>query len=165
MIIVLMGVCGSGKTTIGEKLAETLGCGFSDADGFHPVENVEKMRAGIPLTDDDRWPWLRALRAAMEGWQAEGKSHVFACSALREVYREVLSPKNDVVFVYLKGSPEVIGPRLRARQGHYMNPALLDSQFATLEEPKDALVVDIGGTPEEIVADILGRLPSEGAAA
>lgn len=165
MIIVLMGVCGCGKTTVGEKLAERLGCGFSDADGFHPVANVEKMRAGIPLTDEDRWPWLRALRAAIEGWQAEGASHVFACSALKHVYREILSPKDDVVFVYLKGSAEVIGPRLRARQGHYMNPALLESQFATLEEPKDAVVVDVGGTPDEIVADVLARLPAEGRAA
>jgi len=165
MIIVLMGVCGSGKTTIGEKLAERLGCGFSDADGFHPKENVEKMRAGVPLTDEDRWPWLRALRAAIEGWQAEGVSHIVACSALKQVYREILSPLDDVVFVYLKGSAEVIGPRLRARQGHYMNPALLESQFATLEEPQDAVVVDIGGTPDEIVADVLARLPAEGRAA
>lgn len=165
MIIVLMGVCGSGKTTVGEKLAERLGCGFSDADGFHPAANVEKMRAGIPLTDEDRWPWLAALRAAIEGWQAEGVSHIVACSALKQVYREILSPKDDVVFVYLKGSAEVIGPRLRARQGHYMNPALLESQFATLEEPKDAVVVDIGGTPDEIVADVLARLPKEGRAA
>lgn len=165
MIIVLMGVCGSGKTTVGEKLAERLGCGFSDADGFHPAANVEKMRAGIPLTDEDRWPWLAALRAAIEGWQADGVSHIVACSALKQVYREILSPKDDVVFVYLKGSAEVIGPRLRARQGHYMNPALLESQFATLEEPKDAVVVDIGGTPDEIVADVLARLPKEGRAA
>lgn len=165
MIIVLMGVCGCGKTTVGEKLAERLGCGFSDADGFHPKENVEKMRAGIPLTDEDRWPWLAALRAAIEGWQADGVSHIVACSALKQVYREILSPKDDVIFVYLKGSAEVIGPRLRARQGHYMNPALLESQFATLEEPKDAVVVDIGGTPDEIVADVLARLPAEGRAA
>ncbi|NLH79921.1 MAG: gluconokinase [Phyllobacteriaceae bacterium] len=159
MIIVLMGVSGSGKTTVGEKLAERLGCGFSDADRFHSRENVEKMRAGIPLTDADRRPWLAALRAAVERRQAEGVDHVFACSALKQAHREVLSPKDDVVFVHLKGSAEVIGPRLAARRGHYMNPALLASQFEALEEPRNAVVVDIGGTPDEIVADVLARLP------
>jgi gluconokinase len=160
MIIVLMGVCGSGKTTIGERLAGRLGCGFSDADGFHPQANVDKMRAGVALTDEDRWPWLAALRAAVEGWKAAGESHIVACSALREAYRAVLSPEGDVVFVYLKGSAAVIAPRLRTRQGHYMNPDLLESQFAALEEPKDAVVVDIAATPDAIVAEILARLPS-----
>ena len=159
MIIVVMGVTGCGKTTVGEQLAARLGCGFSDADSFHPAANVEKMRAGIPLTDDDRWPWLAALRAAMDRWNAAGESRVVACSALRQVYRDVLSPRRDVVFVYLKGSHAVIERRLKARQGHYMNPALLDSQFATLEEPQDALVVDVDRSPEAIVAEILPRLP------
>lgn len=163
MIIVLMGVCGSGKTTIGAQLAVRLGCGFSDADDFHPKANVEKMRAGFPLTDDDRWPWLAALRAAIEGWLAAGEDHVVACSALREAYRQTLSPQGDVRFVYLKGSPELIGSRLRARQGHYMNPDLLDSQLSTLEEPRDALEVDVSGSPSAIVAEILTRLPREGA--
>lgn len=158
MIVVLMGVSGSGKTTVGLLLAERLGCGFSDADSFHPPKNVEKMRAGIPLTDDDRWPWLHALRAAIEGWEREGVDHIVACSALKQVYRDILSPHDDVTFVYLKGSAAVIGPRLAARTGHYMNPKLLDSQFATLEEPADALTVDIAHTPAEIVADILGKL-------
>jgi len=165
MIIVLMGVSGSGKTTVGEKLAARLGCGFSDADDFHPAANVEKMRAGVPLTDEDRWPWLAALRAAMDGWQAAAEDLVVACSALREVYRQILSPKNDVAFVYLRGSPEVIGRRLRARQGHYMNPDLLQSQLATLEEPKDAIAVDVSATPAALVADIIARLPKEGRAA
>ncbi|NVO12486.1 MAG: gluconokinase [Rhodoplanes sp.] len=158
MIVVLMGVSGSGKTTVGLLLAERLGCGFSDADGFHPPKNVEKMRAGIPLTDDDRWPWLHALRAAIEGWEREGVDRVVACSALKQVYRDILAPRDDVTFVYLKGSAAVIGPRLAARTGHYMNPKLLDSQFAALEEPAGALTVDIAGTPGEIVADILGKL-------
>jgi len=165
MIIVLMGVSGSGKTTVGEKLAARLGCGFSDADDFHPAANVEKMRAAVPLTDEDRWPWLAALRAAMDGWQAAAEDRVVACSALREVYRQTLSPKNDVAFVYLSGSPEVIGRRLRARQGHYMNPDLLQSQLATLEEPKDAIAVDVSATPAALVADIIARLPKEGRAA
>ena len=155
MIIMLMGVCGCGKTTVGELIAEKLGCGFSDADGFHPAANVEKMRAGIPLTDDDRWPWLRTMRAAIDGWQAEGRDHVVACSALKQVYRDILSPAGDVTFVHLKGSSEVIAARLAARKGHYMNPALLGSQFATLEEPTDAITVDIAKTPEAIADEIL----------
>ncbi|BAI74688.1 gluconokinase (plasmid) [Azospirillum sp. B510] len=163
MIVVVMGVAGCGKTTVGQMLAARLGCGFSDADSFHPPANVEKMRAGIALGDDDRWPWLAALRRAMDGWLAEGASHVVACSALRQVYREILSPagepKGTVVFVHLTGSPELIGRRLRARQGHYMNPALLESQFATLEAPEDAIVADVGRSPAEIVEDVLHRLP------
>lgn len=159
MIIIIMGVCGCGKTTVGEMLAAQLGCGFSDADGFHPKENVEKMRAGIPLTDEDRWPWLGAIRKAADDWQAKNESHVIACSALRQAYRDVLSPKGDVIFVYMKGSREVIQPRLEARTGHYMNPNLLESQFAILDEPTDALTVDVGGTPQDITADVLRQLP------
>lgn len=158
MIVVLMGVSGSGKTTIGMRLAATLGCGFSDADSFHPPANVEKMRAGIALNDDDRRPWLLALRKAIEDWEAQGLDHVLACSALKQAYREILAPHGDVVFVYLKGSADLIAPRLAARTGHYMNPALLDSQFATLEEPADAVTVDIAKTPDEIVDAILTAL-------
>lgn len=158
MIIMVMGVTGCGKTTVGSLLSERLGCGFSDADGFHPAANVEKMRVGIPLVDEDRWPWLAALRQAIDDWQAAGKSHVFACSALKNAYREILSPKRDVIFVFLKGSADVIRPRLLARQGHYMNPALLESQFNTLEEPSDALTIDIDQTPDEIVEATLARL-------
>ncbi|TBW36114.1 gluconokinase [Siculibacillus lacustris] len=158
MIVILMGVAGSGKSTVGRMLADRLGCGFADADGFHPPANVEKMRAGIELQDEDRRPWLLALRAAIEGWQAAGVDRVIACSALKQAYREILSPAGDVTFVHLKGDPAVIAARLAARQGHYMNPTLLGSQFATLEDPQDALVVDIAGTPEEIVADLLIRL-------
>lgn len=165
MIIVLMGVSGSGKTTLGQMLAARLGCGFSDADDFHPAANVEKMRAGVALTDEDRWPWLAALSAAIDGWRAAGQARVVACSALREAYRKALSPKNDAVFVYLKGSPDVIGPRLRARQGHYMNPDLLDSQLATLEEPSDAITVDVSAAPDALIAEILARLPKEGVCA
>lgn len=158
MIIIVMGVSGSGKSTIGALLASRLACGFSDADDFHPANNVEKMRHGIPLTDDDRWPWLEALRQAIERWQAAGDSHVVACSALRQIYRDVLSPHGDVKFVYLKGAPETIAARLRARKGHYMNPTLLTSQFDTLEEPQGALVVDVRPTPDVIVDTILSHL-------
>ena len=162
MIIIVMGVSGSGKTTIGEMLADRLGCGFSDADDFHPATNVEKMRAGIPLTDDDRWPWLNALRSAIEGWQAAGESRVIACSALKAAYRGQLSPRNDVVFVFLKGSSETIATRLKARKGHYMNPDLLASQFATLEEPAGAIVIDIAPPPAVIADDIMARLGALG---
>lgn len=160
MIIVVMGVAGCGKSTVGEMLAARLNCGFSDADGFHPKENVEKMRAGIPLQDEDRWPWLRALRAAIEDWHRKGESHVIACSALKQIYRDILSPQGDVIFVYLKGTADEIAPRLQARKGHYMNPTLLDSQFATLEEPTDAITVGILPPPEEITAGILAKVAS-----
>lgn len=158
MIVIIMGVSGSGKTTIGGLLADRIGCGFSDADDFHPTANVEKMRAGIPLTDKDRWPWLKALRHAIEDWEAAGESRVIACSALKAAYRDQLSPDDDVVFVFLKGGAETIAARLKGRKGHYMNPNLLTSQFAALEEPDDAIVVDIAPPPAAIVDDIMARL-------
>ena len=163
MIIIVMGVSGSGKSTIGALLASRLGCGFSDADDFHPAANVEKMRRGIPLTDDDRWPWLGALRQAIDDWQATGTSHVIACSALRQSYRDVLSSPGDVLFVYLKGAPETVAARLEARKGHYMNPNLLASQLATLEEPTDAIVVDIAPPPATVADEIMARLDAPGA--
>ena len=161
MIIILMGVCGSGKTTIGELLAKKLNCDFSDADSFHPEENIEKMRVGIPLQDDDRWPWLNNLRRAIENWQEQNVSHILACSALKQSYRDILAPNNDenIIFVNLKGSPELILKRLKARKDHYMNPDLLQSQFDALEEPQDALTISIEGTPDEITEDILTKLP------
>lgn len=158
MIIIVMGVSGSGKTTVGGLLADRMGCGFSDADDFHPANNVEKMRAGIPLTDDDRWPWLKALRQAIEDWEAAGQSRVIACSALKAAYRHLLAPRGGVVFVFLKGRAETIASRLKARKGHYMNPDLLASQFATLEEPAGAIVVDIAPPPAVIVDGIMDRL-------
>ncbi|MBS1165282.1 MAG: gluconate kinase [Proteobacteria bacterium] len=164
MIVIVMGVSGSGKTTVGELLADRMGCGFSDADDFHPAANVEKMRTGIPLTDDDRRPWLQALRQAIENWQAAGESRVIACSALKAVYRDQLSPRNDAVFIFLKGSAEIIAARLKARKGHYMNPDLLASQFATLEEPAGAIVVDIAPPPAAIVDNIMAWLGTLGLA-
>lgn len=143
MIVVLMGVCGSGKTTVGEALAQALHCRFLDADDFHPPANVAKMAAGEPLTDDDRWPWLDRLAREESQILARGEHAVLACSALKEAYRERLKRAGDVRIVYLKGDEATIAHRLAQRQHAYMPPSLLPSQFATLEEPKDALAVDI----------------------
>jgi len=155
MIVVLMGVTGAGKTTVGRLLAASLGCEFVDADDYHPPANVEKMRAGRPLTDEDRWPWLARLNEALGGRAGA----VVACSALKESYRRVLlNGLPDARLVYLRGTRPVIEPRLAGRQGHYMNPALLDSQFATLEEPVGAIVVDVEEPPDAIVARIRAAL-------
>lgn len=155
MILLLMGVAGSGKTTIGEKLADELGWEFFDADAFHPAANVDKMRRGLPLTDADRAPWLRALRAQIDACETAGENAIFACSALKAAYRRVLvtDPAREKL-VYLHGSPELLSRRLRARRGHFMKSAMLASQLADLEEPAGALVVDIAAEPGEICARI-----------
>lgn len=159
MVIIVMGVSGSGKTTIGRALADALHWGFSDADEFHNPENVEKMRSGIALTDADREPWLRAIHAAIEQWKRDELGHVLACSALKESYREILGRNDpDVKFVYLRGEFDLISRRLKGRKSHFFNAALLRSQFDTLEIPKDALVVDISRTPQEIVQTIIGAI-------
>jgi gluconokinase len=156
MVIIVMGVSGSGKTTIGRALADALHWSFSDADDFHPQENVEKMRSGVALNDEDREPWLRAIRAAIEHWKREESGHVLACSALKESYREILGLNDpDVIFVYLQGDFDLISRRLGKRKSHFFNAALLRSQFETLEIPKDALVVDISKKPAEIVQTIV----------
>jgi gluconokinase len=159
MIVVLMGVSGSGKTTVGKILAEELGWKFYDADAFHPPANVEKMRRGIPLTDDDRKPWLESLAGLIDQVRDRGESIVLACSALKHAYQDYLKHHlDDVRYVFLWGSEEVIQKRLTARTGHFMNPALLSSQFEILEPPDDAIRVDVSGTPEEIAAEIRRRL-------
>ena len=152
-----MGVVGSGKTTIGRLLAEKLGWYFADADDFHPASNVEKIRQGIALDDQDRAPWLSALRAAIEKWNVAGQNAVLACSALKERYRQELRA-GAVRFVYLKGSPELILNRLRARHGHFASESILQSQFADLEEPPDAITVPIDESPDAVVAEILDKL-------
>ncbi|MBD2214933.1 gluconokinase [Nostoc linckia FACHB-104] len=155
MIILVMGVSGSGKTTIGKLLADALHWTFSDADSFHSPENVEKMRSGIPLTEADRKPWLQDLQTAIKTWLQENQNVVLACSALKDSYRQfLLVDSNLVKIVYLKGSYELIQKRLQERQNHYMSATLLDSQFHTLEEPLDTLYIDISESPQVIVQHI-----------
>lgn len=143
MILVVMGVSGSGKSTVGEALARDLAWPFLDADAFHPPENVAKMAAGTPLTDEDRWPWLDRIAAELRAVLARGGHAVLACSALRAVYRERLARAGDVRFVHLRGDYDTIAARIAARRHRYMPASLLASQFATLEPPIDALDVDI----------------------
>ena len=158
VIVVVMGVTGSGKTTIGVLLAQRLAWEFVDADSFHSPENVEKIRRGIPLGDADRAPWLWALRDAMEGWVAQHESVMLACSALKESYRDELCIAGETRFVYLKGSYDLIYQRLRHRHGHFASEAILASQFAALEEPDDAITVDVDHSEDEIVAEIVRQL-------
>ena len=143
MILVLMGVCGCGKSTVGEALAGAIGCRFLDADNFHPQANVDKMASGVPLTDEDRWPWLDSIADELAQVLAKGEHAVLACSALKEAYRQRLKRAGDVRIVYLKGDQATIAARLASRQHEYMPPTLLPSQFAALEEPAHALAVDI----------------------
>lgn len=159
--IIVMGVSGCGKTLIGNMLAERLGGICEDADDFHSIANKDKMRAGIPLTDEDRWPWYASLRARIEEMRSQTAIYILACSALKEIYREKLQKDDsaaDFVFVHLKGSKEVIFSRMSKREGHYMPTSLLDSQFAILEESADLWTVSLEQTPEEIVAEVLKRL-------
>jgi len=158
MIAIVMGVTGAGKTTIGRLLAEQMGWEFADADEFHPAANVEKMRRGIPLGDHDRAPWLERLHTQIAKWDAQGRSVVLACSALKRSYRQILGAGPHVKFVYLRGSRELIAERLRARHGHFADEKILAGQFADLEEPEDAVVVDVAGTPEEILGEIRRRM-------
>jgi len=153
-----MGVSGCGKTTIGLLLAERLGWPFYDGDDYHPAANVEKMSRGIPLDDEDRKGWLTTLAGLIEEHLQKGQSMVLACSALKQAYRDrlYLDPA-QVRFVYLKGSYELIHARIQNRPWHYMKPDMLPSQFAALEEPKDALTIDVGQPPDEIVRQILLR--------
>jgi gluconokinase len=143
MIVVVMGVCGCGKTTVGKALAAALGWRFFDADDFHPPANIEKMAAGIPLTDTDRWPWLDRLAAEMGAIERAGGHAVLACSALRQAYRDRLTVAGDVRFAHLRGDRATIVARVAARPGHYMPATLVDSQFAALELPAEAIDVDI----------------------
>lgn len=153
-----MGVAGSGKTTIGELLAARLQSTFVDGDLFHPPANVEKMSHGIPLTDADREPWLAAIHARITEALRRGERVVIACSALKQKYRDTLARDVDLTWVYLKGSQELIFARLQARSHHYMKAGMLASQFADLEEPTDAIVVDVSSSPDTIVQQVLNTI-------
>ena len=160
--LVVMGVSGSGKSTIGEKLAERLGWSYEDGDKFHPASNVAKMSAGQPLTDEDRWPWLRAIADEIERICAAGEHAVIACSALKHAYRDILvHGRSDVRIVYLDGTQDLIASRLALRKDHFMPPGLLASQFKTLEPPdasENPVTVSIDGSVEIIVDDIVRQL-------
>jgi carbohydrate kinase (thermoresistant glucokinase family) len=168
MIILLMGVSGSGKSTVGALLAERLACEFQDGDVFHPAANVEKMHEGIPLSDADRLPWLNAIAAWIDEARAAGKHAVVACSALKRCYREILiGNRADVRLVYLRGDEALIAGRLQKRKRHFMPQGLLKSQFEALEEPgaeEKPIIVEVDRSPAEIVEEIVGSLGGQAVA-
>jgi len=159
MLLILMGVSGSGKTTVGLALSRALGWPYFDADDYHPAGNVEKMRAGTPLTDADRWPWLDRLNELLRARQVRGESAILGCSALKQAYRDRLANGLEALrWVHLEGSFELIQSRLQARKGHYMPATLLQSQFATLEAPTDAVTLDIRANPEALARQVIDAL-------
>jgi gluconokinase len=165
-LIVVMGVAGSGKTTLAARLAEKLGIPFVEGDSLHPPANVKKMAGGIPLTDDDRWPWLEAIGERMEVERVTGHGVVVACSALKRAYRDCLRTHvhGKIHFFLLDGSRQLIGDRMKHRKGHFMPPALLDSQFATLERPapdEHAVILDISHKPAQLVEEAAKSITPE----
>ena len=161
MIVIVFGVSGAGKTTIGKLLARELGWRFIEADDFHPTANVEKMRSGHPLTDEDRWPWLERLREQIKRALAAGENAVLACSTLKRAYRDRLGVSEEVMFVFLRGDFPLVEKQLRSRHRHFMDPDLWQSQFDDLEEPQPdehVLTVQLGGTPEAILGEIKAKL-------
>jgi gluconokinase len=161
VIVIIFGVSGAGKTTVGKLLARQLGWRFIEADDFHPEANVEKMRSGHPLTDEDRWPWLERLQQQIEQLLSARENAVLACSALKRAYRDRLHVNDEVKFVFLRGNYALIEKELRSRHGHFMDANLLQSQFDDLEEPQpdeNVLTIELGGTPKEIVEEIEAKL-------
>jgi gluconokinase len=152
----IMGVSGSGKTTVGKALARRLGWDFFDADDFHPAENIAKMASGIPLSDSDRSPWLAALHNLLSSTLKSNHHPVLACSALKETYRaQLLDGIDNVEIIYLKGSYELIWSRMSGRDGHYMRPEMLRSQFAVLEQPENVFILDVSMSPQDMVGKIV----------
>lgn len=159
MFYIIMGVSGTGKSTIGKLLSDRTGWTFYDADDFHPPANIDKMHRGIPLTDSDRLPWLEELQGLISNSLNQQQQGILACSALKYKYRQILcNNHSQVIFIYLRGSYDCIHSRLEAREGHFMSSSLLKSQFAILEEPQDALVFDVSLPPQSIVAKILSQI-------
>jgi gluconokinase len=158
MFVLIMGVTGSGKTTIGRLLSAAMGWPFYDADDFHSPENIRKMASGVPLTDEDRGPWLVELQKLISHRSKRGENGVLACSALKEPYRRILSADADVAVVYLKTHPDLIRSRLESRSGHYMSQRLIESQFLDLEEPKEGITINAAQPPEQIVRAIRSQL-------
>jgi gluconokinase len=161
VIVIIFGVSGAGKTTVGKLLARELGWRFVEADDFHPPANIKKMRSGHPLTDKDRWPWLERLRQQIERSLSVGENAVLACSALKRAYRDRLRVSDEVKFVFLRGDYALVEKQLRSRHGHFMNAALLKSQFNDLEKPQpdeNVLTIELGRTPEKIVERIEAKL-------
>jgi gluconokinase len=166
VVAILFGVSGAGKTTIGKLLAQELGWRFYEADDFHSKSSIDKMRRGVPLTDQDRQPWLTKLHELIERCLASNENAVLACSALKEKYRRRLRVNDQVKFVYLRGDYALIAEQLQKRHGHFMNPALLKSQFADLEEPQPregAIVIELGRSPRKLVTEIKKRLHPDSA--
>ena len=162
MVVIIFGVSGAGKTTIGQLLAKELGWRFYEADDFHPETSIEKMREGVPLTDQDRWPWLESLRELIKRCIAAGEDAVLACSALKRAYRRYLRVNAEVKLVFLRGEYALIAEQLQRRREHFMNPALLRSQFADLEEPQateGSIVIELGRGPHKLVQEIKRKLP------
>lgn len=163
--VIFMGVCGCGKSLVGQMFADAVGGVFEDADHFHPKENVAKMSAGIPLTDEDRWPWFAALRSRIVEMRGKTSCYVLACSALKQAYRDALRADDgahELVFVHLHGTRDLIKQRMAARKGHYMPASLVDSQFSILEEPADAIRVSVDQAPDEILSEVLAALAGAG---
>lgn len=157
-IMVIMGVSGCGKSTIGEKLSEITGIPFYDGDDFHPVENVEKMKSGVPLNSSDRFPWLQILALKIKEWKNKDGA-ILACSALKEKYRTILASKHDaIVWIFLSGNQQLIQSRIEKRQGHFMKSDLLTSQFHDLEVPEYGIHIDISQSPDNIIAEIISKL-------
>lgn len=158
MVLIVMGVAGCGKTSVGRMLSEKLGWKYYEGDDYHPKENVEKMSNGIPLNDDDRKPWLLKLRSIIEDALSQGINIIITCSALKESYREILKVNKEVKFIYLKGSYELIEARMKLRKNHFMKPGMLKSQFEALQEPADAITIEIDQSLEDIQKNILSEI-------